>query len=46
MSYLPPSHAQVGAQLRVEYMGEQYPVTVQTNDATSLFDPGNNRVRS
>jgi glycine cleavage system aminomethyltransferase T/glycine/D-amino acid oxidase-like deaminating enzyme len=46
MSYLPPSHAQVGAQLRVEYRGEQYPVTVQTNDATSLFDPGNNRVRS
>ena len=46
MSYLPPEHAVVGAQLAVEYMGEQYPVTVATNDSTPLFDPDNSRVRS
>ena len=28
MSYLPPEHAVVGQQLKVQYMGEQYPVTV------------------
>jgi hypothetical protein len=27
-------------------MGERYPVTVATNDSTSLFDPDNSRVRS
>jgi hypothetical protein len=36
----------VGEQLAVEYMGERYPVTIQTNDATSVFDPENSRVRS
>jgi glycine cleavage system aminomethyltransferase T/glycine/D-amino acid oxidase-like deaminating enzyme len=46
MSYLPPEHAVVGAQLAVEYMGERYPVTVATNDSTPLFDPDNSRVRS
>jgi glycine cleavage system aminomethyltransferase T len=46
MSYLPPEHAVVGAQLAVEFMGERYPVTVQTNDSTSVFDPDNTRVRS
>ncbi|MGH9020449.1 MAG: GcvT family protein, partial [Acidimicrobiales bacterium] len=46
MAYLPPEHAQVGAQLQVQYMGERYPVTVRTNDATPLFDPDNTRVRS
>jgi glycine cleavage system aminomethyltransferase T len=46
MTYLPPEHARVGEHLLVEYMGEQYPVTVQTNDATSVFDPDNSRVRS
>jgi glycine cleavage system aminomethyltransferase T len=46
MGYLPPEHAAVGNQLRVQYMGEQYPVTVQTNDSTPLFDPDNSRVRS
>ncbi|MBV8955281.1 MAG: FAD-dependent oxidoreductase [Solirubrobacterales bacterium] len=46
MSYLPPEHAKVGEQLAVEYLNERYPVTVHTNDATSLFDPGNARVRS
>jgi hypothetical protein len=27
-------------------MGEQYPVTVATNDSTPVFDPQNERVRS
>ncbi len=46
MTYLPPERAVIGQELKVEYMGEQYPVTVQTNDSTSLFDPDNHRVRS
>jgi glycine cleavage system aminomethyltransferase T len=46
MSYLPPEHAVVGAELAVEYMGERYPVTVQTNDSTPVFDRDNTRVRS
>ncbi len=46
MSYLPPEHANVGEQLAVQYMGERYPVTVQTNDSTPVFDPENARVRS
>ena len=46
MSYLPPEHAVVGAELAVEYMGERYPVTVATADSTPLFDPDNSRVRS
>ncbi|MGH2915835.1 MAG: GcvT family protein [Solirubrobacteraceae bacterium] len=46
MSYLPPDHSRVGEQLQVQYMGERYGVTVQTVDATSLFDPDNARVRS
>jgi glycine cleavage system aminomethyltransferase T/glycine/D-amino acid oxidase-like deaminating enzyme len=46
MSYLPPEHASVGQQLLVQYMGEQYPVTVVSADSTSIFDPANARVRS
>jgi glycine cleavage system aminomethyltransferase T len=46
MSYLPPEHANVGEQLAVQYMGERYPVTVQCNDSTPVFDPDNTRVRS
>jgi glycine cleavage system aminomethyltransferase T len=46
MSYLPPEHAEVGRELAVEYMTELYPVTVQTNDSTSLFDPENARVKA
>jgi glycine cleavage system aminomethyltransferase T/glycine/D-amino acid oxidase-like deaminating enzyme len=46
MSYLPPEHAVVGGELAVEYMGEQYPVTVARNDSTPVFDPENARVRS
>jgi glycine cleavage system aminomethyltransferase T/glycine/D-amino acid oxidase-like deaminating enzyme len=45
MSYLPPEYAVVGQELLVEYLGERYPVTVQTNDSTPLFDPENSRVR-
>jgi glycine cleavage system aminomethyltransferase T/glycine/D-amino acid oxidase-like deaminating enzyme len=46
MSYLPPEYAVVGQELAVEYMGEQYPVTVMTNDSAPLFDPDNSRIRS
>ena len=45
MAYLPPEHAVVGAELAVQYMGERYPVTVMSNDATAVFDPENTRVR-
>jgi glycine cleavage system aminomethyltransferase T len=46
MSYLPPERANVGEELLVEYLGEQYPVTVATNDSTPVFDPDNSRVKS
>ena len=46
MAYLPPEHAQIGTELHVQYMGELYPVTVGSVDATSLFDPTNERIRS
>ena len=46
MSYLPPHQAVVGEQLAVQYMGEQYPVTVAVADSTPVFDPANSRVRS
>lgn len=45
MAFLPPSHAVVGASYKVEYLGEQYPVTVAATDATPLFDPENARIR-
>ncbi|MBV9796943.1 MAG: FAD-dependent oxidoreductase, partial [Solirubrobacterales bacterium] len=45
MGYLPPEHAVVGAQLAVEYMGEQYPVTVEVAGSTPIFDPENARIR-
>jgi glycine cleavage system aminomethyltransferase T len=46
MAYLPPEHANVGEQLAVEYMGEQYPVTVEIVGSTPIFDPENARIRS
>ncbi len=46
LSYLPPENANVGEELLVEYMGEQYPVSVATNDSTPVFDPDNTRVKS
>jgi glycine cleavage system aminomethyltransferase T/glycine/D-amino acid oxidase-like deaminating enzyme len=46
MSYLPAGHAVAGTRLAVEYLGEQYPVTVAVAGSTPLFDPENERVRS
>jgi glycine cleavage system aminomethyltransferase T/glycine/D-amino acid oxidase-like deaminating enzyme len=46
MAYLPPEHAVVDNHLQVQYMGELYPVAVGSIDATSLFDPANERIRS
>ncbi len=46
LAYLPPEHARVGEQLAVEYLGEQYPVTVELADSTPIFDPENTRIRS
>jgi glycine cleavage system aminomethyltransferase T len=46
LSYLPPENASVGEELLVEFMGEQYPVSVATNDSTPVFDPENARVKS
>jgi len=46
MSYLPPDVAKVGTPLLVEYLGEQYPVTVDVAGSTPLFDPDNTRIRS
>ena len=46
MAYLPASEAVEGNALLVEYMGEQYPVTVVRASATPLFDPSNERIRS
>jgi glycine cleavage system aminomethyltransferase T len=46
MAYLPASYAVEGTALLVEYMGEQYPVTVARASATPLFDPENARIRS
>jgi glycine cleavage system aminomethyltransferase T len=46
MSYLPPEQAVVGTELLVEYLGEQYPVTVAVAGATAMFDPENARIRA
>jgi glycine cleavage system aminomethyltransferase T len=46
MSYLPPHYAKVGVKLAVEYLGEQYPVTVAVVGSTPLFDPENRRMKS
>jgi glycine cleavage system aminomethyltransferase T/glycine/D-amino acid oxidase-like deaminating enzyme len=46
MSYLPPEYADEGRSLQVEYMGEQYPVTVEIVGSRPLFDPENERIRS
>src|ERR1022692_2437674 len=45
MAYLPADQAVAGNRLAVEYLGEQYPVTVAVAGATPLFDPDNERVR-
>ncbi len=46
LAYLPPEEAVVGNELAVSYMEELYPVTIGSVDATSLFDPGNDRIRA
>jgi hypothetical protein len=46
MAYLPPDAANVGNHLLVEYLGEQYPVTVAVAGSTPLFDPDNARIRA
>jgi glycine cleavage system aminomethyltransferase T/glycine/D-amino acid oxidase-like deaminating enzyme len=46
MAYLPPEVANVGERLLVEYMCEQFAVTVAVADSTPLFDPANERVRA
>jgi heterotetrameric sarcosine oxidase gamma subunit len=46
MAFLPPAHAVEGNRLRVEYLGEQYPVTVAVAGSTPLFDPKNDRVKA
>ena len=45
LAYLPVDEARIGNELAVSYMEELYPVTVGSVDATSLFDPGNERMR-
>ncbi len=45
MAYLPPDYAVEGTALKVEYMAEQYPVTVARVGARPLFDPDNDRIR-
>ena len=45
LAYLPPQYAKVGSKLLVEYMAEQYPVTVEVAGSTPLFDPKNERMR-
>ena len=44
MSYLPPEYSARGTHLLVEYLGEQYPVTVEGPGA--VFDPANERILS
>jgi glycine cleavage system aminomethyltransferase T/glycine/D-amino acid oxidase-like deaminating enzyme len=46
MAYLPEEYAEEGKQLQVEYMGDQYPVTVEVAGSRPLFDPSNDRIRS
>jgi glycine cleavage system aminomethyltransferase T/glycine/D-amino acid oxidase-like deaminating enzyme len=45
LAYLPPAEARIGNELAVSYMEELYPVRVGSVDATSLFDPANERIR-
>jgi heterotetrameric sarcosine oxidase gamma subunit len=46
LAYLPSENANVGEELLVEFLGEQYPVTVQSNDSTPVFDAENARIRA
>ena len=44
MTYLPTNLAVMGAKFLVEYLGEQYPVTVAGVGAAPLFDQSNERI--
>ncbi|WP_286899550.1 FAD-dependent oxidoreductase [Thermocrispum sp.] len=46
MAYLPPEHAVEGRKLKVEYMAEQYPVTVARVGRKPLFDPDDTRMKA
>jgi glycine cleavage system aminomethyltransferase T/glycine/D-amino acid oxidase-like deaminating enzyme len=46
MTYLPTDKAVIGAKYLVEYLGEQYPVTVAGVGTAPLFDPANERILS
>jgi glycine cleavage system aminomethyltransferase T len=43
-AYLPPEYAKEGTKLKVEYLGEHYPVTVDVVGSTPIFDPNNERM--
>jgi glycine cleavage system aminomethyltransferase T/glycine/D-amino acid oxidase-like deaminating enzyme len=45
LAYLPADQARQGSKLAVEYLGEQYPVTVAVAGSAPLFDPANERIR-
>ena len=45
MAYLPPQYAKEGTKLAVEYMTEQYPVTVARVGSQPLFDPDDKRMK-
>ena len=45
LSYLPLDYAQQGMHLKVEYFGEQYPVSVAVVGSTPLFDPTDERMK-
>ena len=46
LAYLPPEHAVVGAELRVRYMNEDYPVRIAVAGSRPLFDPDDARMKS
>ena len=46
LAYLPAGQAREGNRLAVEYLAEQYPVTVAVAGSRPLFDPENSRIRS
>ena len=46
LGYLPHSHAQEGRELRMEYLGEQYPLKVEAVGYRALYDPDNERAKS
>ncbi|MDT8307292.1 MAG: FAD-dependent oxidoreductase [Anaerolineae bacterium] len=45
LAYLPPEYAEEGKKLLVEYMAEQYPVTVARVGSKPLFDPDDERMK-